>query len=186
MDFETYTDRARGFVQAAQTIAQREGHQQLGADHLLKALLDDAKGMAAELLQRCGGRPAEALAAVERALAKRPKVSGGGAGQIYSAPELDRVFDRARKIADKAGDKFVSVDALLLALAIEPSEAARAIKDAGVDPSTLGAAINDLRKGRTADSASAEQAYDALKRYARDLTALAAEGKIDPVIGRDE
>jgi ATP-dependent Clp protease ATP-binding subunit ClpB len=186
MDFETYTDRARGFVQAAQTIAQREGHQQLGADHLLKALLDDPKGMAAELMQRCGGRPTEALAAIERALAKRPKVSGGGAGQIYSSPELDRIFDRARKVADKAGDKFVTVDDLLLALAIEPSEAARAIKDAGVDPSTLNAAINDLRKGRTADSASAEQAYDALKRYARDLTALAAEGKIDPVIGRDE
>jgi ATP-dependent Clp protease ATP-binding subunit ClpB len=186
MDFEKYTDRAKGFVQAAQGIAQREGHQQFGPDHLLKALLDDPEGMAAGLIQRSGGRPDEALTAVERALARRPKVSGGGAGQIYLAPELARVFDAAQKIADKAGDKFVTVERLLLALAMEPSEAARALRDAGVNPTTLNAAINDLRKGRTADSASAEQAYDALKRYARDLTALAAEGKIDPVIGRDE
>ena len=186
MDFEKYTDRAKGFVQAAQGIAQREGHQQFGPDHLLKALLDDPEGMAAGLIQRSGGRPGEALAAVERTLARRPKVSGGGAGQIYLAPELARVFDTAQKIADKAGDKFVTVERLLLALAMEPSDAARALKDAGVNPTTLNAAINDLRKGRTADSASAEQAYDALKRYARDLTALAAEGKIDPVIGRDE
>ncbi len=119
-------------------------------------------------------------------LAKRPKVSGGGAGQVYLAPELARVFDTAQKIADKAGDKFVTVERLLLALAMEQSDAARVLKDAGVNPTTLNAAINDIRKGRTADSASAEQAYDALKRYARDLTALAAEGKIDPVIGRDE
>jgi ATP-dependent Clp protease ATP-binding subunit ClpB len=186
MDFEKYTDRAKGFVQAAQGIAQREGHQQFGPDHLLKALLDDPEGMSAGLIQRSGGRPADALAGVERALAKRPKVSGGGAGQIYLAPELARVFDSAQKIADKAGDKFVTVERLLLALAMEPSDAASALKDAGVNPTTLNSAINELRKGRTADSASAEQAYDALKRYARDLTALAAEGKIDPVIGRDE
>ena len=130
--------------------------------------------------------PGDALRAVELALAKRPKVSGGGAGQIYLAPELARVFDTAQKIADKAGDKFVTVERLLLALAMEQSDAARVLKDAGVNPTTLNQAINDIRKGRTADSASAEQAYDALKRYARDLTALAAEGKIDPVIGRDE
>ncbi|HET6927383.1 MAG TPA: Clp protease N-terminal domain-containing protein, partial [Hyphomicrobiaceae bacterium] len=186
MDFEKYTDRAKGFVQAAQGIAQREGHQQFGPDHLLKALLDDPEGMAAGLIERSSGRPGDALASVERALAKRPKVSGGGAGQIYLAPELARVFDRAQKIADKAGDKFVTVERLLLALAMEQSDAASALKEAGVNPTTLNAAINELRKGRTADSASAEQAYDALKRYARDLTALAAEGKIDPVIGRDE
>ena len=149
-------------------------------------LLDDPEGMAAGLIQRAGGRPGDALAAVERALAKRPKVSGGGAGQIYLAPELARVFDTAQKIADKAGDKFVTVERLLLALAMEQSDAARVLKDAGVNPTTLNQAINEIRKGRTADSASAEQAYDALKRYARDLTALAAEGKIDPVIGRDE
>ena len=187
MDFEKYTDRAKGFVQAAQSLALREGHQQFGPDHLLKVLLDDPEGMAAGLIQRAGGRPGDALAAVEQALAKRPKVSGGGAGQIYLAPELARVFDTAEKIADKAGDKFVTVERLLLALAMEPSsDAARVLKDAGVTPTALNQAINDIRKGRTADSASAEQAYDALKRYARDLTAAAAEGKIDPVIGRDE
>ncbi|HVG82253.1 MAG TPA: Clp protease N-terminal domain-containing protein, partial [Methylomirabilota bacterium] len=186
MDFEKYTDRAKGFVQAAQSLALREGHQQFGPDHLLKVLLDDPEGMAAGLIQRAGGRPGDALAAVERGLAKRPKVSGSGAGQVYLAPELARVFDTAEKIADKAGDKFVTVERLLLALATEGSDANSALKDAGVNPTTLNQAINDIRKGRTADSASAEQAYDALKRYARDLTALAAEGKIDPVIGRDE
>jgi ATP-dependent Clp protease ATP-binding subunit ClpB len=186
MDFEKYTDRAKGFVQAAQSLALREGHQQFGPDHLLKVLLDDPEGMSAGLIQRSGGRPGDALAEIERTLAKRPKVSGGGAGQVYLSPELARVFDVAQKIADKAGDKFVTVERLLLALAMEPSDAARALKDAGVNPTTLNQGINDLRKGRTADSAGAEQAYDALKRYARDLTALAAEGKIDPVIGRDE
>jgi ATP-dependent Clp protease ATP-binding subunit ClpB len=186
MDFEKYTDRAKGFVQAAQSLALREGHQQFGPDHLLKVLLDDPDGMAAGLIQRSRGRPGDALRAVELTLSKRPKVSGGGAGQVYLAPELARVFDTAQKIADKAGDKFVTVERLLLALAMEASDASRVLKDAGVNPTTLNAAINDIRKGRTADSASAEQAYDALKRYARDLTALAAEGKIDPVIGRDE
>jgi ATP-dependent Clp protease ATP-binding subunit ClpB len=186
MDFEKYTDRAKGFVQAAQSLALREGHQQFGPDHLLKVLLDDPEGMSAGLIQRSGGRAGDALAEIERKLAKRPKVSGGGAGQVYLSPELARVFDVAQKIADKAGDKFVTVERLLLALAMEPSDAARALKDAGVNPTTLNQAINDIRKGRTADSAGAEQAYDALKRYSRDLTALAAEGKIDPVIGRDE
>jgi len=187
MDFEKFTDRAKGFIQAAQSLALREGHQQFGTDHLLKVLIDDPEGMSAGLIQRAGGQPAEALAAIEAQLAKRPKVSGGGAGQVYLAPELARVFDAAQKIADKAGDKFVTVERLLLALAMEPaSDAGRALKAAGVTPTSLNAAINDIRKGRTADSASAEQAYDALKRYARDLTAAAAEGKVDPVIGRDE
>ena len=187
MDFEKYTDRAKGFVQAAQSLALREGHQQFGPDHLLKVLLDDPEGMAAGLIQRAGGRPGDALNAIEQILAKRPKVSGGGAGQLYLAPELARVFDTAQKIADKAGDKFVTVERLLLALAMESSsDAGRVLKDAGVTPAALNQAINDIRKGRTADSAGAEQGYDALKRYARDLTALAAEGKIDPVIGRDE
>jgi len=187
MDFEKFTDRAKGFIQAAQSLALREGHQQFGTDHLLKVLIDDPEGMSAGLIQRADGRPAEALAAIEAQLAKRPKVSGGGAGQVYLAPELARVFDAAQKIADKAGDKFVTVERLLLALAMEAgSDAGRALKAAGVTPTSLNAAINDIRKGRTADSASAEQAYDALKRYARDLTAAAAEGKVDPVIGRDE
>ena len=125
MDFEKYTDRAKGFVQAAQSLALREGHQQFGPDHLLKVLLDDPEGMAAGLIQRAGGRPGDALAAVERSLAKRPKVSGGGAGQVYLAPELARVFDTAEKIADKAGDKFVTVERLLLALAMEAVERRR-------------------------------------------------------------
>jgi ATP-dependent Clp protease ATP-binding subunit ClpB len=187
MNFEIYTDRAKGFVQAAQSLALREGHQQFGTDHLLKVLIDDPEGLAARIIEQAGGRPGDARAAIERALAKRPKVSGGGAGQVYLAPELARAFDSAEKLADKAGDKFVTVERLLLALAMEPSaEAGRALNEAGVNPTTLNRAVNDLRKGRTADSASAEQSYDALKRYARDLTAAAAEGKIDPVIGRDE
>jgi ATP-dependent Clp protease ATP-binding subunit ClpB len=187
MNFEKYTDRARGFVQSAQSLALREGHQQFGTDHLLKVLLDDPEGLVARIIQSAGGRPGDALAAVERALAKRPKVSGGGAGQVYLAPELARAFDQAEKLADKAGDQFVSVERLLLALAMESStDAGRALNQAGVNPTSLNQAVNDLRKGRTADSASAEQGYDALKRYARDLTAAAAEGKIDPVIGRDE
>ena len=187
MNFEKYTDRAKGFVQAAQNLAQREGHQQFGTDHLLKVLLDDPEGLASGLIERAGGRSRDALAAVEQSLAKRAKVSGGGAGQVYLAPELARSFDTAEQIADKAGDKFVTAERLLLALAMDATgDAGRALKGAGVTPSSLNQAINDIRKGRTADSASAEQAYDALKRYARDLTALAAEGKIDPVIGRDE
>ena len=187
MNVDKYTDRAKGLVQAAQSLALRDGHQQFGTDHLLKALIDDSEGLAARIVQHAGGRPEDARAAVERALARRPKVSGGGAGQVYLAPELARAFDMAEKLADKAGDKFVTVERLLLALAMEPStEAGRALNEAGVNPTTLNRAIDDLRKGRTADSASAEQGYDALKRYARDLTAAAAEGKIDPVIGRDE
>ena len=187
MNIEQYTDRAKGFIQSAQGLALREGHQQISPEHLLKVLLDDPEGLAAGLIDRSGGDSRAALQAVERALSKRPKVSGGGAGQLYLAPELARVFDQAEKIADKAGDKFVTAERLLLAIAVDgSSEAARALKDAGANPQSLNSAINDIRKGRTADTASAEQGYDALKRYARDLTEAAAEGKIDPVIGRDE
>jgi ATP-dependent Clp protease ATP-binding subunit ClpB len=187
MNFDKYTDRAKGFVQSAQGLALREGHQQFAPEHLLKVLLDDEEGLAAGLILRAGGRPDEALRAAEQALARRPKVSGGGAGQIYLAPELARVFDQAQKLADKAGDSYVTAERLLLALAVEPSgEAHRALTSAGATAQSINTAINDLRKGRTADSASAENQYDALKRFARDLTAAAADGKIDPVIGRDE
>ena len=187
MDFERYTDRAKGFVQAAQNLALREGHQQFTPEHLLKVLLDDPEGLCAGLIDRAGGSSRQVLAAVEKAIAKRPKVSGGGAGQVYLTPELARIFDTAQKIADKAGDKFVTVERLLLAIDIEKgSEANRILTESGVTPDKLNAVINELRKGRTADSASAEQAYDALKRYARDLTEAAANGKLDPVIGRDE
>jgi len=187
MDFEKYTDRAQGFVQSAQSLALREGHQQFTPEHLLKVLLDDPEGLASGLIERAGGRSREALSAVEAALAKLPKVSGGGAGQVYLAPALARVFDQAQKVAEKAGDSYVTVERLLLALALEKdSEAGRILARVGVTPQNLNAAINALRQGRTADTSSAESAYDALKKYARDLTQAAREGKIDPVIGRDE
>jgi ATP-dependent Clp protease ATP-binding subunit ClpB len=187
MDFEKYTDRARGFIQSAQSLALREGHQQFAAEHLLKVLLDDPEGLAAGLIDRAGGRSRDALAAVETALAKIPKVSGSGAGQVYLAPALARVFDQAQKVADKAGDSYVTVERLLLALALDKeSEAGKILARAGVTPQNLNAAIEALRKGRTADTSSAENAYDALKKYARDLTQAARDGKIDPVIGRDE
>ena len=186
MDFEKYTDRARGFVQAAQSLALRETHQQFTPEHILKVLLDDEEGLAAGLIQRAGGNPGEALQRTEQALAKLPKVSGGG-GQLYMAPATARVFDQASKIAEKAGDSYVTAERLLLALAMDKDvEASSILAAAGVTPNSLNQAINDLRKGRVADSASAEQAYDALKKYALDLTEQAAEGKIDPVIGRDE
>ncbi len=187
MNFEKYTDRSRGFVQSAQSLAQREGHQQFAPEHLLKVLLDDPEGLAAGLIDRAGGNSRQALSAVEAALNKRPKISGGGAGQVYLDPALARVFDTAEKAGEKAGDSYVTVERLLLALALEKgSEAGKILSQAGVTPQTLNAAIEALRKGRTADSASAENAYDALKKYARDLTQAARDGKLDPVIGRDE
>ena len=187
MDFEKYTDRARGFVQSAQSLALREGHQQFAPEHLLKVLLDDPEGLAAGLIDRSGGRSREALSAVEAALARIPKVSGSGAGQVYLAPTLARIFDQAQKVADKAGDSYVTVERLLLALALDKdSEAGKILARAGVTPQNLNAAIEALRKGRTADTSSAENAYDALKKYSRDLTQAARDGKIDPVIGRDE
>jgi ATP-dependent Clp protease ATP-binding subunit ClpB len=187
MDFEKYTDRARGFVQSAQSLALREGHQQFAPEHLLKVLLDDPEGLAAGLIARSGGNSRAALTAVEAALAKIPKVSGGGAGQVYLSPALARTFDQAEKVAEKAGDSYVTVERLLLAIALDKdNEAGKILTRAGVTPQNLNAAIEALRKGRTADSASAEQAYDALKKYARDLTQAARDGKLDPVIGRDE
>jgi ATP-dependent Clp protease ATP-binding subunit ClpB len=187
MNFDKYTDRSRGFVQSAQALAQREGHQQFAPEHLLKVLLDDPEGLAAGLIDRSGGNSRAALAATEAALAKRPKISGGGAGQIYLDPALARVFDAAEKAGEKAGDSFVTAERLLLALALDrSSEAGKILANAGVTAQNLNAAVEALRKGRTADSASAENAYDALKRYARDLTQAAREGKLDPVIGRDE
>src|SRR6187431_1654836 len=187
MNFEKYTDRARGFIQSAQSLALREGHQQFAPEHLLKVLLDDPEGLAAGLIDRSGGQSRQALQAVDAVLARRPKVSGGGAGQIYLDPALARVFDAAEKAGEKAGDSFVTVERLLLALATEKdTEAGKILAKAGATPQNLNTAINELRKGRTADNASAENAYDALKKYARDLTQAARDGKIDPVIGRDE
>ena len=187
MNFDRYTDRARGFIQSAQSLALREGHQQLASEHLLKVLLDDDQGMAAGLIGQAGGNAKTAQTGVERLLAKRPKVSGGGAGQVYMAPELARALEQAEKIAEKSGDSYVTVERLLLALTIDKStDAGKVLADAGVSAERLNEAINAIRKGRKADSANAEAGLEALKKYSRDLTAAAAEGKIDPVIGRDE
>ena len=187
MNVDRYTERSRGFIQSAQARAVAAGHQRFTPEHLLKELLDDRDGLAANLMRAAGGRPDQALQLVEAELAKLPKVEGGGAGQLYLAPETARLFESAEKIAEKAGDKFVTAERLLLALALaKGTAAARALADSGLTPDGLNAAINELRKGRTADSASSEDSYDALKRYARDITELARAGKLDPVIGRDE
>jgi ATP-dependent Clp protease ATP-binding subunit ClpB len=186
MNMEKYSERVRGFLQSAQTYALAEGHQQFTPEHMLKILLDDSEGMAASLIERAGGRAEDARLGVEASLAKLPKVSGGN-GQIYLAQPLAKVFSTAEEIAKKAGDSFVTVERLLLALTIEKSAKTSSILEkAGVTASGLNQAINEIRKGRTADSASAEEGYDALKKYARDLTAEAREGKLDPVIGRDD
>ena len=186
MNFEKYTERARGFVQSAQTYALGQDHQQFAPEHLLKVLLDDAEGMASGLIEHAGGRPRDARLALDAALARMPKVSGGS-GQLYLAPATAKVFATAEQIAEKAGDSFVTVERLLLALAMEKDAAtSKILADSGATPTGLNQAINEIRKGRTADSASAEQTYDALKKYARDLTQEARDGKLDPVIGRDE
>src|SRR5476651_2689360 len=187
MNIEKYTERARGFIQSAQSLAQRDGHQQFSPLHMLKVLLDDSEGLAGGLIDRAGGNSRAILKATEDALNKLPKVSGSGAGQVYLAPELARAFDAAEKAGEKAGDSFVTVERLLLALAIEKgNEAGKILAQAGVAPQNLNAAIETFLKGRTADSQSAENAYDALKKYSRDLTQAARDGKLDPVIGRDE
>jgi ATP-dependent Clp protease ATP-binding subunit ClpB len=187
MNIEKYTERARGFYQSAQSLAMREGHQQFSPLHMLKVLLDDSEGLAGGLIDRAGGNSRAILKATEDALNKLPKVSGSGAGQLYLAPELERAFDTAEKAAEKAGDGFVTVERLLLGLTLEKdSDAGAILRKGGVTPQNLNAAIEALRKGRTADSATAENAYDALKKYSRDLTQAARDGKLDPVIGRDE
>src|ERR1700738_5051630 len=187
MDMEKYTERANGFLQAAQTLALGRGHQRMTPEHLLKVLLDDKEGLCANLIRAAGGDPTAATAAVDAELAKLPKVEGSGAAQVYMAPEMARLLEQAEKLAEKAGDSFVTVERLLLALAMAAgTPAARALTAAGVTAQTLNRAAEDVRKGRSADTATAEERYDALKKYARDLTAVAREGKLDPVIGRDE
>jgi len=186
MNIEKYTERARGFIQSAQTFALGKGHQQFAPVHLLKVLLDDEEGMASGLIERAGGDAKIARAETEAALKKIPSVSGDN-GQLYLGREIVRVFDTAEQAAQKAGDSFVTVERLLLALLIEKdTDAGKILAAARVTPQALNEAINQIRKGRTADSASAENQYDALKKYARDLTADARDGKLDPVIGRDE
>ncbi|HVE03345.1 MAG TPA: ATP-dependent chaperone ClpB [Rhizomicrobium sp.] len=187
MDPEKFTERSRGFMQSAQGLALRSNHQQFTPEHLLKVLIDDEEGLAARLIAAAGGKPEQVRDGVEQALAKLPRVEGSGSGQVYLSPEAARLFDNAEQIAKKAGDSFVTAEYLLLALAMASgTQSARILKDAGVTAQNLNKAISDLRKGRTADSATAENQYDALKKYARDLTELARTGKLDPVIGRDE
>ena len=185
MNLEKFTERSRGFIQAAQTIAMREGHQRLSPEHILKALLDDEQGLASNLITRAGGAPLRVMQAVETALTKIPKVSGD-AGQVYLDSTTGKVLDEAEAIAKKAGDSFVPVERILMALGMVKSPAKDALEAGAVTPQKLNEAVNDIRKGRTADSASAEEGYDALKKYARDLTEAAEQGKIDPIIGRDE
>ncbi len=186
MDIEKFTERSRGFIQSAQSLALREGNQQFTPDHLLKVLIDDEEGLAARLITASGGNDRAVRSGVEAALKKLPKVEGGS-GQVYLAQDTAKLLDNAEQIAKKAGDSFVTAEYLLLALALASgSGAAKILKEAGVTAQGLGKAIADLRQGRTADSATAENSYDALKKYARDLTELARTGKLDPVIGRDE
>ncbi len=185
MDLSKFTERSRGFMQAAQTIAMRENHQKLAPEHLLKALMDDEEGLASNLIRRAGGAPEQVSQAVEVALSKIPQVSGD-AGQVYLDSATGKVMDEAEKIARKAGDSFVPVERILMALVMVKSPAKEALEAGAVSAQKLNEAINDLRKGRTADSANAEEGYEALKKYARDLTEAAREGKIDPIIGRDE
>ncbi|WP_424928684.1 ATP-dependent chaperone ClpB [Amaricoccus tamworthensis] len=186
MNMEKFSERARGFIQSAQTIALREDHQRFLPEHILKALLDDEQGMAAGLITRAGGDAKKVYGAVELSLGKQPKVSGSGGGQVYMDGQTAKVLAEAEKLADQAGDSYVTVERLLTALAVTKSGANDALKEGGLSAQKLNEAINDLRKGRTADSANAEEGYDALKKYARDLTEAAREGKIDPIIGRDD
>ncbi len=185
MNLEKFTERSRGFIQAAQTIALRESHQRLAPEHLLKALLDDDQGLAANLITAAGGAVPRVREANDLALAKMPKVTGD-AGQVYLDNATAKVLDEAEKVAAKAGDSFVPVERILMALTMVKSPAKDALDAGKVTAQALNTAINDVRKGRTADSASAEDGYDALKKYARDLTEAARMGKIDPIIGRDE
>src|ERR1700744_6055733 len=186
MDIEKFTERSRGFIQSAQSLALREGNQQFTPDHLLKVLIDDEEGLAARLIAAAGGNANAVRGGVELALKKLPKVQGGS-GQVYLAQDRARLLDNAEPVAKKAGDSFVTAEYLLLALVLAAgSDAAKILKDAGVNAQGINKAIADLRQGRTADSATAENAYDALRKYARDLTELARNGKLDPVIGRDE
>ncbi|NKK97820.1 ATP-dependent chaperone ClpB [Rhizobium leguminosarum bv. viciae] len=186
MNIEKYSERVRGFIQSAQTYALAQGHQQFTPEHVLKVLLDDDQGMAASLIERAGGDAKAARLANDAALAKLPKISGGN-GNIYLAQPLAKVLSTAEEAAKKAGDSFVTVERLLQALAIESSASTfSALKNAGVTAQGLNQVINDIRKGRTADSSNAEQGFDSLKKFARDLTAEARDGKLDPVIGRDD
>ena len=187
MQLEKYTERSRSLIQAGQTLASRSGHGQYTPEHLLKVLLDDGDGLSSNLIRQSGGDPAQAKEAVEQALTKMASASGPGAGQLHLSRPLVKLFEQAEDIAKKAGDAFVTAERLLQATSLaKGSEAARILQASGVTPESLNHAINDMRKGRTADNPSAEDTLEALKKYARDLTQAARDGKVDPVIGRDE
>jgi len=184
MDLNKFTERARGFIQTAQTIAIRDNHQRVMPEHILKSLMDDDQGLASNLISRSGGDAAAVRAALAQALAKLPTVKGDA--QAYVDQTAVKVLTEAETIAHKAGDQFVPVERILMALCMIKSGAKSALDAGGVTAQSLNAAINDIRKGRTADSATAEDGYEALEKYARDLTAAARDGKIDPIIGRDD
>ena len=188
MDFEKYTERARGFIQSAQGLALRSNHQKLTAEHLLKVIIDDEQGLAGNLIKKAGGDPVQARTRVETELGKLPKVEGSGAGQLHLTPELARVFEQAETLSKKAGDSYVTVERLLLALAMSKETAAgKALTEsAGVSAQALNQAIEEIRAGRTADSANAEDTYEALDKYTIDYTQKAKDNKLDPVIGRDD
>src|SRR6202044_1603263 len=186
MQIDKYTDRLKNLIQSAQSLALRNGHQQITPLHVLKALLDDEDRLAANLIEASGGTATAVEQAVELELAKLPKVEGSGAGQVYLAPETGRLFDQAEQLPEKAGDKFVTVEYMLLGLALAGGTASDVLKQNGVTAQNLNKAISDIRKGRTADTASADQGYEALKKYTRDFTEEARQNKLDPVIGRDE
>ncbi|SEO70699.1 ATP-dependent Clp protease ATP-binding subunit ClpB [Salinihabitans flavidus] len=185
MDLSKFTERSRGFIQAAQTIAMRENHQRMVPEHILKAVMDDDQGLASNLIKSAGGAPERVVEALEAAMRKIPQVTGDS-GQPYLDNATVKVLTEAEKVAQKAGDSFVPVERILMALVMVKSGAKEALEAGAVSAQKLNEAINDIRKGRTADSASAEEGYDALKKYAHDLTQAAREGKIDPIIGRDE
>ena len=185
MNIDLYSDRAKQAIQSAQSLALARGHQQLGPEHLLKVLLEEKDGLASNLITTAGGKPQQAMAETEAVLAKSPRVEGGS-GQLYMKPETARVFAAAEEAAKKDGDAFVTTERVLWAIAKDGGDASDALKKAGATAKGLEEAAKGVRKGKTADSSSAEEGYDALKRYARDLTQAARDGKIDPVIGRDE
>ena len=187
MNFDKYTERSQGFIQSAQTLAQREGHQRILPIHLLKVLLDDEEGLCAGLIRAAGGSPEKAFELTTEELNRLPKIGGSGAGQVFLSPEMNKVFEIAEKEAKKAGDSFVTVELLLLALSLsKDTDAGKILHAASMLPEKLRLAIETMGKGRKADSVTAESQYDALKKYATDMTALARQGKLDPVIGRDE
>jgi len=183
MDLEKFTEKAKSALQAAQGLAVRSHHQRIQPEHVLAALLEDGEGLPERLIRAAGGDMPVVRARLEQALAAVPRVEGSGAGQVFLAPDAARVLESAEQLAKKAGDEFVTAERLLQALAVQDVPA---LKAGGITPQKLEAAIQDLRKGRVADSAHAEDSFEALKKYTRDFTALAREGKLDPVIGRDE